>query len=120
MKICDNIIISDSVTVTDGSVYIDVPERTFSNCEKVSLVVAQNIPDTATVNAPVYITIGGVTTTLYPLIACNGSTVTASMVKPRNKYSLVVIITGENGLFKLTCPICGQNSNNLSVIPATA
>ena len=118
MKICDNIIISDSITVsTDGNVLVDIPQRTFTNCEKIQLVIAQNIPDTATINAEVFITIGGVTTTTYPLLACNGTPLTASMIKPRNKYYFSVFINGESGIFKSNTFICGQNMNSTSIIP---
>ena len=68
-KICDNLVISDSVTLVtvDGvdTVVIDVPATSFRDGQRICLVIAQTIPTTATIVAPVAISIGGDTTTVY-------------------------------------------------------
>lgn len=74
-KICDSIVISDSVTLVtvDGvdTVVIDVPATSFRDGQRICLVIAQTIPTTATIVAPVAISIGGDTTTVYPLVRCD-------------------------------------------------
>ncbi|MGM9682558.1 MAG: hypothetical protein ACI3XQ_03070, partial [Eubacteriales bacterium] len=65
-RLCDRLIISSAVTFTGGNLIINIPAGSYRNCEKYCIVIAQAIPATATINAPVYITIG-TGTTLYPL-----------------------------------------------------
>lgn len=57
-KLCDRLVISQAVTFTGGTLIINPPAGSYSNCEKYCIVVAQSIPATTTINAPVVITIG--------------------------------------------------------------
>ena len=71
-RLCPHYIISDSVTVVtvDGvdTLLIDLPAGTYGNCEKYCIIV-RTLPSTGVmVNMPVAISIGGNTTTVYPLI----------------------------------------------------
>lgn len=75
-KLCPNLVISQAVTFTGGNLEINLPAGSYNDCEKYCIVVAQAIPDTTTINAPVYITIG-TGTTLYPLTKRNCAQVTA-------------------------------------------
>ena len=97
--------ISDAVTVltVDGvdTLVIDVPATTFRNCQKICLVVAQAIPTTATIAMPVAISIGGVTTTVYPLIKCDCTQVTACAIRTRTRYPLRVSTNATGGVFKV-------------------
>ena len=61
-KLCPNLVISQAVTFTGGNLEINLPAGSYNNGEKYCIVVAQAIPDTATINAPVYMTIGTGTT----------------------------------------------------------
>ena len=63
-KLCDRLVLSQAVTFTGGNLEINLPAGAYNNGEKYCIVVAQAIPDTATINAPVYFTIG-TGTTLY-------------------------------------------------------
>ena len=67
-KLCDNLIISQSVTVVtvDGTdtLVIDLPARFYGDGCKYCIVIAQTIPTTATIAMPVALSIGGDTTTV--------------------------------------------------------
>jgi hypothetical protein len=77
-----------SLVTVDGTdtLVIDVPEQTFSNCQRGCFVITQSIPDTVTISTPVAISIGGVTTTVYPLVTCTGGQVLASQLRTRRRY----------------------------------
>lgn len=115
-KLCKKLNISSSVTVVDTNLVITIPQNVFINCYTGCLVVAQNIPDEATINMPVVIAIGDDTTTTYPLINRCGSPVTASNIRTRTRYPFTVYTTPTSANFKLKCGVpC--TSNNLTSIP---
>jgi hypothetical protein len=121
-KLCNKLIISDAVTYTaaTNSLTIDIPAGTYYRGQKYCLVVAQAIPDTTTINALVYVSIGGDTTTLYPLVRCNCTQVTACSIRTRTKYSTVVVTDSATGSFRLLGDVpCSPNSA-LASLPVTA
>lgn len=121
-KLCNKLIISDAVTYTaaTNSLTIDIPAGTYYRGQKYCLVVAQAIPDTTTITALVYISIGGDTTTLYPLVRCNCTQVTACSMRTRTKYSTVVVTDSATGSFKMLGDVpCSPNSA-LASLPVTA
>lgn len=99
-KLCRKLIISEEVAFTAPNVVITIPAGAYNNCEKYCIVVAQNIPADATVDAPVVIQIGE-GTELYPLLNCDCQPVTARSLRTRTKYSTVVRTTGTSGVFRL-------------------
>lgn len=103
-KLCNRLIISTSVSVVavddTDTLVIDLPSATYMNGEKYCIVIAQTIPDTATINMPVAFSIGGVTTTVYPFVRCNCSQITACGIRTRTRYSTVVSTTATGGVFK--------------------
>lgn len=120
-RLCDRLIISQSVTVitVDGTdtLVIDLPQRAYNNCEKYCIIVAQAIPATATILMPVAFSIGGVTTTVYPLTQCNCAQVTACGIRTRTKYSTRVIINGNTGVFRLLGNVCCYPATNALSLP---
>lgn len=121
-KLCNKLIISDAVTYTaaTNSLTIDIPAGTYYRGKKYCLVVAQAIPDTTIITALVYISIGGDTTTLYPLVRYNCTQVTACSMRTRTKYSTVVVTDSATGSFKLLGDVpCSPNSA-LASLPVTA
>lgn len=122
-KLCNRLIISDAVNFDGTNLIIDIPQGTYANCEKYCIVVAQNIPTTATINAPVFVTIGGGTAT-YPLLNCDCTQVTACSINRRTRYSVRVrtdITTGSFVLLgKLPCSRCGDNAASLPIETAAA
>ena len=101
-RLCNKLIISDSVTFTAGTgLIIDIPASTYFNCEKYCIVVAQAIPTDTTITAPVFISIGGDATTLYPLVRRNCQQATACNIRTRTKYSVCVATNVTSGVFRL-------------------
>lgn len=118
-KICPNTIISDSVTVVTDTLVIDIPDATYINGCKYGLVVAQAIPDDATYNMPVAISIGGDTTTVYPLVTCCGTQVVARQIATRYRYPVQVVTSATSGVFKVLGGLMFYcKSNNLPSLPA--
>lgn len=118
-KLCDNLVISQAVTFTGGNLIINLPSGSYANGKKVCIVVAQAIPDTTTINAPVYITIG-TGTVLYPITKRNCRQVTACGLRTRTRYSTCVETTPTGGLFRMLGEPCCSPSNNLTSINGTA
>lgn len=119
-KLCPRLVISDSVTFSDGNLLIDIPSGSYARHGKYCLIVAQTIPATATVDAPVYITIGGDTTTLYPLEQGDCAQVTACAIKTRTRYTLCVETTSADGSFRIPGKLCCGSAIALQAIPAPA
>lgn len=119
-NLCRNLVISQSVSVqtVSGKNYllIDIPNNAFRNGEKVCLVVAQNIPNTATIDTEVAISINGDTTTVYPLINSCCTPVTACAIKPRRKYPLRVQTTNSSAIFKSLMNLCSSHSYDFAPI----
>ncbi len=88
-RICERLIISNSVTFADDTLTINLPAGNYNDCEKYCIVVAQTLPDTTTIVAPVVITIGD-DTTAYPLLNCDCTTVYACSINTRTRYSVKV------------------------------
>ena len=118
-KLCDRLIISQSVTFTGGNLVINLPAGSYNNGCKYCIVVAQAIPDTATINAPVVVTIG-TGTELYSLTNRCCAQLTACAIRTRTRYSTVVSTTPTGGTFKLLGNACPCPTNNLTSINGTA
>lgn len=112
-KLCSNFVISQAVTFTGGNLIINLPAGTYGNGKKYCLVIAQSIPAAATINAPVYITIG-TGADLYPLTTRCCTQVTACAMRSRTKYSTIVVTSAASGTFKLLGKPACTPSNNLS------
>jgi len=119
-RLCDRLIISSAVTFTDGTgLVITIPEGAYSDGCKYCIVVAQTIPDTTTITAPVFIQIGA-GTELYPLNKCDCTQATACSIRTRTKYATKVETSATTGIFKLLGKVCCAPNNNLTAIDGTA
>ena len=118
-KLCNRLVISDSVTFTGGNVVVDLPAGSYNNCETYCVIVAQTIPATATIGAPVVFTIGG-GAELYPLTNACCVPVTACGIRTRTKYAVKVVTTATGGSFKMLGKPCCTPANNLPAIDGTA
>lgn len=122
-KLCKRLIISTAVTFTDGNLVINLPQNNYANREKYCIVVAQTIPDTTTITAPVVITIGDDATTTYPLVYCDGTAVSACSINTRTRYSTIVRTDITGGVFSLTkklpCSRCIETPTSLPLADAT-
>lgn len=121
-RLCKNIVISTAVTVVtvDGTdtLVIDIPSGFYPDCGRVCLVVAQTIPATATITMPVAISIGGDTTTVYPILNCDCTQVTACAIRTRTKYGLKVNTTATSAVFRTIKQLTCYPESTLAVIPA--
>lgn len=120
-RVCCRAVYSQSVTVVNATLVIDIPARTYTNGERFCLFVIQSIPDTATINMPVVISIGGDTATVYPLTRCDCAQVIACAIRTRHRYSVRVATTATGGVFKVLSGLSCAPDNTLAAIPvATA
>lgn len=118
-KLCDRLIISESVTFAAGTLTINIPAGSYADGCKYCIVVAQTIPAATTITAPVVITIGTGTET-YPLVNRCCAQVTACAIRTRTKYSTVVSTDATGGTFKLLGKPCCSPNNALPAIDGTA
>lgn len=116
--LCNKFVGSSSVTVVGTSLVVNIPAATYDNCERLCLAILQELPDAATINMPVVITIGA-DTTQYPLVTRNGNVVTASDLNFRGFYKLVVNTNATSAVFRVLNGLC-CTSNNLLSIPVIA
>ena len=118
-KLCDRLVNSQAVTFAGGNLVINLPAGSYRNGAKYCIVVAQAIPDTATINAPVDVTIG-TGTEQYPLTNRCCAQLTACAIRTRTRYAAVVSTSGTSGTFKLLGNACPCPTNNLPSINGTA
>lgn len=114
-SLCKRLVISTAVAFTGDNLVITLPAGSYSNGEKYCLVVAQAIPDTVTINAPVVIQIG-TGAELYPLTKCNCAQATACNIRTRTKYTTRVVTSATGGTFRLVGRVSCAPSNVLSAI----
>lgn len=117
-KLCDKLVISQAVTFDGTSLVINVPAGSYDNGCKYCIVVAQAIPATTTINAPVVITIG-TGTVQYPLTRCDCAQVTACGIRTRTRYSTKVVTTPTGGSFRMMGKPCCSPDNALQSIDGT-
>ena len=118
-RLCDRLVLSQAVTFADGTLTINLPAGSYANGEKYCIVIAQAIPDTTTITAPVVITIGDGTEE-YPLTNRCCAQVTACSLRTRTRYSTVVSTSATGGTFKMLGKGSCAPSNNLAAIDGTA
>ena len=114
-SVCPKLVISTEVAFTGGNLVITIPEGSYRNNEKYCIVVAQKIPDTTTINAPVVIQIG-TGAVLYPVTKRNCAQLTACGIRTRTKYSTVVHTSADTGTFRLLGNVHCAPNNNLESI----
>lgn len=118
-KLCNNLVFSQAVTFAGGTLTVNLPAGSYANGCKYCIVIAQTIPTTATIAAPVVITIGDGTEE-YPLVNQCCAPVTACGIRSRTRYSTIVATDAAGGTFKmLGKPFCSP-SYALDAIDGTA
>ena len=118
-RLCDKLVISQAVTFAGGVLTINIPAGSYADGCKYCIVVAQTIPETATITAPVVITIGDGTVT-YPLTGCDCAQLIACQIRTRTRYAVRVATTATGGTFKLLGRAACAPSNALTEIDGTA
>lgn len=103
-RLCPHYIISESVTIVPvggvDTLVIDLPAGNYENCGQYCIVV-RTLPANVTVNMPVAISIGGVTTTVYPLICGRtGLQAVGCQVSGRSRIKTTVRTNRTSGVFR--------------------
>lgn len=99
-SLCNKLVLSQGITFANNTLVVNLPANAYGNGQKYCIVLAQSIPDTTVINAPVVFTIGTDTTTTYPFVNCNCTPVYASQVRTRRVYSTRVNTAVGTGVFK--------------------
>lgn len=117
-KLCDKFILSQAITFDGTSLIVNLPANAYGNRCKYCIVLAQAIPETTTINAPVVFTIGD-GTVQYPFLNCDCTTIYASQVRTRRIYSTRVNTAVETGVFKYIgkCPLPNNATTTIQSIP---
>lgn len=118
-KLCNRLVLSQSVTFADGTLTINIPAGSYNNGEKYCIVVAQAIPAATTITAPVVITIG-TGTDEYPLMDRCCRQLTACAIRTRTRYSTIVATSATGGTFKMLGRACCAPDNSLTAIDGGA
>ena len=114
-KLCPQLIMSESVTFAADTLTVNIPAGSYNAGEKYCIVVAQAIPTTTTIAAPVVITIGDGTVE-YPLVNRCGAQVLAAGLRTRTKYATCVSTTATGGSFRmLGNPACTADYSLASI-----
>jgi hypothetical protein len=108
-RLCDRFILSQAITFDGTNLVVNLPASAYGNCQKYCIVLAQSIPETTTINAPVVFTIG-TGTTLYPFVNCDCTPIYASQVRTRRIYSTRVNTAVDTGVFKYIGKCCLPNN----------
>ena len=116
---CRKLRISQNVSFSGGNLIINLPAGSYNDGEKICIIVAQAIPATTTIAAPVVVTVGE-GTQQYPLTKCNCAPVTACSIRTRTRYSVCVNTTATGGTFRLLGNPCCAPNNRLTSINGTA
>lgn len=104
-KLCNRFILSQSITFDGTSLVVNLPANSYQNCHKYCIVLAQAIPTTTTINAPVVFTIG-TGTTQYPFLNCDCTPIRACQVSTRKIYPTRVNTGVSTGVFKYVGKCC--------------
>ena len=107
------------ITVTGGTLVINIANGSYADCQKFCLILIQNIPDTATINMSVGITIG-TDTTVYPMVRCDCTQVTACALRTRTRYPMKVATTATSAVFKVLRNLSCAPDNRLAAVPVPA
>ena len=118
-RLCNRLIISESVTFADGALTINIPAGSYVRGCKYCIVVAQAIPAETTITAPVVITIGDSTET-YPLLGRCCQQILACGIRTRTRYETIVVTDATGGSFRLLGQPCCSPNNSLASIDGTA
>ncbi len=120
-KLCRNFILSQTVTFDGTNLVVDLPAGNYGDNCKYCIVIAQAIPETATINAPVVFTIGGDATTTYPFVNKCCEPILVTQIRTRTIYPTKVSTSIATGVFKYIgdCNLPCTGNVNAESLPIT-
>lgn len=107
-----------AVTFADGTLTINIPQRTYNAGCPYFLRLVDEIPAETTIGSDVVITIGDGTVE-YPLIGFNGAPLTAEYLRSGYSYPVTVVNSGTSGAFGVIAPICYSKFNGAFSVDGT-
>lgn len=113
-KLCSRSIISQAITFDGTNLVVNLPTNNYGNKQKYCIILAQSIPDTTTINAPVVFTVG-TGTVQYPFVNNDCTPILASQVRTRRVYRTKVNTGVNDGVFKYVGDCC-LSSNSTTVV----
>lgn len=116
---CNKFVSTNNITFSGGTLIINLPADDYRNNTKYCIFLNQNIPATATIGAPVVITVG-TGTQQYPLVKRNCRPANPCNLRTRTRYSVCVETTATSGIFRLLGEPCCAPNNQLRSINGTA
>lgn len=121
-KLCKNLILSTAINydAATNTVIVGLPANTFENCQKYCIVLAQTIPEAATINSQVVFSVG-TNVTQYPFLNKDCVPVYVSQIRARRIYPVKVSTTINEGVFKYigNCPLPCVNRPISDSLPTT-
>lgn len=118
LRIDPRSVTASAITFAAGTLTINVPQRTFGSCGVYFLRLTEAIPDTATLTAPVVITIGDGTVT-YPLVDRCGGQVTAASLRSGYSYPIALVDGAPSGAFKVLDKLWCAPTNPITTADGT-
>ena len=113
-KLCPKFILSQTITFDGTSLVINLPQNAYGNGEKYCIVLAQSIPATTTINAPVVFTIG-TGTVQYPFVNQDCTPIYASQLRTRTLYPTRVNTAVDSGVFKYIGRNCLPSNSTTTI-----
>lgn len=100
-KLCKNLILSTAINydAATNAVIVALPADVFENCKQYCIVLAQAIPEAATINSQVFFTIG-TNPTQYPFVGKNCVPIYATQIRTRRIYQVKVNTDINTGVFR--------------------
>lgn len=118
-RVCDNLVISTSVAISGTEMVITIPQATYTNNQKLCILIAQTIPASAT-PLPVTIQINGSETTI-PFRTICGHNVYSDQLRTRTIYPIYAATDSQTFVYRLKerCLPCTNYTFSDTIPPAT-
>ena len=113
---CSRKVYVSTITFADGTLTLNFPDTmSYVNRCKYCFVLTTDLPDAATVNAPVVVTVGAGTVE-FPLLNKCGGQVTAQQLRTRRRYPFRVETTAAGGSIRLLCCLPEVDGTTLAAL----
>lgn len=113
---CDRKVYVSTITFAAGTLTLNFPDSmSYVNGCKYCFVLTTDLPDTATVNAPVVVTVGA-GTTAFPLLDRCGRQVVVQQLRTRRRYPVRISTTATGGSVTVLCCLPDVDGTTLAAL----
>ena len=113
---CDRKVYVSTITFAAGTLTLNFPDSmSYVNGCKYCFVLTTDLPDTATVNAPVVVTVG-TGTTAFPLLDRCGRQVVVQQLRTRRRYPVRISTTATGGSITVMCCLPDVDGTTLATL----